>query len=37
MTAKYDAVLDDTTRDAVSNLLYNEWLESAARDFKVEV
>ncbi|MBM69650.1 MAG: peptidylprolyl isomerase [Haliea sp.] len=37
VTAKYDAVLDKTTRDAVSNLLYNEWLETAARDFRVEV
>jgi len=37
VTGKHDAVLDDSTRDAVSKLVYNEWLESAAREFKVEV
>lgn len=37
VTAAYDAALDDLTRDTISKVIYNEWLESAAREFKVEV
>lgn len=37
VTAKHDAALDEATRDTVSELIYNEWLESAAREFKVEI
>lgn len=37
VTAKHDAALDSATRGTISKLIYNEWLESAAREFKVEV
>ncbi|MFV0277222.1 MAG: peptidylprolyl isomerase [Parahaliea sp.] len=37
ITAKHPATLDSGARKTISKLLYNQWLESAAREFRVEI